>query len=75
MRLHLFLHYGWFLQNLENGFIRTNMHTTVAEEGQRFLKVSVKIPYLSNSLSSANVRNRDTPLFLKHANVLKGWSL
>ena len=29
MRQHLFLHYGWFLQNLEKGFIRTNMHTTV----------------------------------------------
>ena len=24
-----FLHYGWFLQNLEKGFIPTNMHTTV----------------------------------------------
>ena len=29
MRQRLFLHYGWFLQNLEKGFIRTNMHTTV----------------------------------------------
>ena len=26
----LFLYYGWFLQNLEKGSIRTNMHTTVA---------------------------------------------
>ena len=26
---HLFLHYGWFLQNLGKDFIRTNMHTTV----------------------------------------------
>ena len=25
----LFLYYGWFLQNLEKGCIRTNMHTTV----------------------------------------------
>ena len=25
----LFLHYGWFLQNLGKDFIRTNMHTTV----------------------------------------------
>ena len=25
----LFLHYGWFLQNLEKGCTRTNMHTTV----------------------------------------------
>jgi hypothetical protein len=30
MRYHLFLHYGWFLQNLGKDFIRTNMHTTVA---------------------------------------------
>ena len=29
MRYHLFLHYWWFLQNLEKGFILTNMHTTV----------------------------------------------
>ena len=29
MRYHLFLHYGWFLQNLGKDFIRTNMHTTV----------------------------------------------
>ena len=26
---HLFLHYEWFLQNLEKDFIQTNMHTTV----------------------------------------------
>ena len=31
MRQRLFLHYGWFLQNLEKGCIRTNMHTTVLE--------------------------------------------
>ena len=30
MRYHLFLQYGWFLQNLGKYFIRTNMHTTVA---------------------------------------------
>jgi hypothetical protein len=29
MRYHLFLHYGWFLQNLGKNFIRSNMHTTV----------------------------------------------
>ena len=29
MRCHLFLHNGWFLQNLGTDFIRTNMHTTV----------------------------------------------
>ena len=29
MRYHLFLQYGWFLQNLGKDFIRTNMHTTV----------------------------------------------
>ena len=28
MRYHLFLHYEWFLQNLEKDFIRINMHTT-----------------------------------------------
>jgi hypothetical protein len=29
MRYHLFLQYGWFLQNLGKDFIRTNVHTTV----------------------------------------------
>ena len=29
MRYHLFLHYGWFLQNLGKDFIPTNMPTTV----------------------------------------------
>ena len=29
MRERLFLHYGLFLQNLEKGFIITNMHRTV----------------------------------------------
>ena len=28
MSYHLFLHYGWFLQNLGKDFIRANMHTT-----------------------------------------------
>ena len=29
MRYHLFLQYGWFLQNLGKEAVRTNMHTTV----------------------------------------------
>ena len=29
LRYHLFLHYGWFHQNLEKDFISTNMHTTL----------------------------------------------
>ena len=29
MRYHLFLHYGWFVQNLGKEFIQTNYHTTV----------------------------------------------
>ena len=29
MRYHLFLHHGWFLQNLGNDPIPTYMHTTV----------------------------------------------
>ena len=43
MRYHLFLHYGWFLQNLEKDFIRTNMHTTV------HLGFFVKIRNIGNS--------------------------
>ena len=29
MRCHIFLHYGWFLQNFGKDFIRTNMLTTL----------------------------------------------
>ena len=29
MRYCLFLNYGWFLQNVEKDFIRTNMHKSV----------------------------------------------
>ena len=29
MRYHLFMNYGWFLQNHGKDFIRANMHTTV----------------------------------------------
>ena len=32
MRYHFFLHYGWFLQNLEKDFIPTLLHTTVGRE-------------------------------------------
>ena len=31
--LHLFLHYGWFLQNFGKEDVRTNMHTTVGKAG------------------------------------------
>ena len=31
MRYCLFLHYVWFLQNLEKDFIQTNMHTTAVK--------------------------------------------
>ena len=37
MRYHLFLHYGWFFQNLGKDFIRTNVHTTV--HGTQWVKV------------------------------------
>jgi hypothetical protein len=42
MRYHLFLQYGWFLQNLGKDFIPTNMHTTVIME----IKKKTYIPYL-----------------------------
>ena len=31
MRYHLFLQYGWLIQNLGKHFIRTNMHTTATK--------------------------------------------
>ena len=31
MRYHLFLHYGWFIQNLEKDFVSTNILTTVGQ--------------------------------------------
>ena len=33
MRYHLFLHYGWFLQNLGKDFIPSTMHTTIVYTG------------------------------------------
>ena len=39
MRNHLFLHHGWFLQNLGKYFIRTNMHTTVTRLFPRTKKI------------------------------------
>ena len=33
MRYHLFLQYGWFLQNLGKDFIRTHTHSTVGVTG------------------------------------------
>ena len=41
MRYHLFLHYGWFLQNLEKDFIRTNRHTTVNLQYRYYVPVRV----------------------------------
>ena len=45
MRYHLFLQYGWFLQNLGKDFIPTNMHTTVTSV-QRTLCITSRLkPY------------------------------
>ena len=43
MRYHLFLHYGWFLQNLGKDFIRTNMHTTVFLKGNKLINCLIDI--------------------------------
>ena len=45
MRYHLFLRYGWFLQNHGKEFIRTNMHTTVG--GLDFVLILL-YKYISN---------------------------
>ena len=48
MRYLLFLHYGWFLQNLGKDFIRTNMHTTVTHvrsRGQSIIEECQRLDY------------------------------
>ena len=49
MRYHLYLHYGWFLQNLGKDFIQTNMHTTVC------IPTHVLVILLPSLLSFTNV--------------------
>ena len=44
MMYHLFLHYWWFLQNLETGFIQTNMHTTVILPKISFIFQCLDVP-------------------------------
>ena len=51
MRYHLFLHYGWFFQNLEKDFIRTDMHMTLTYK--KNLKYVIKIR--KSSLKSIKV--------------------
>ena len=53
LRHHLFLHYGWFLQNLGKEFIRTNMHTTV---DSTFSQIALVIIYfLQAALCQINI--------------------
>ena len=40
MRYHLFLHYGWFLQNLGKDFIPSNMHTTVVTKNGEIVRLA-----------------------------------
>ena len=50
MRYHLFLQYGWFLQNLGKEAVRTNMHTTVIIAHCAFICFQEKsCPVLLNS--------------------------
>ena len=51
MKYHLFLHYGWFFQNLEKDFIRTDMHMTLTYK--KNLKYVIKIR--KSSLKSIKV--------------------
>ena len=51
MWYHLFLHYGWFLQNLGKDFIRTNMHTTVSIGSFTIIRVKLIIIIIQLLLS------------------------
>ena len=49
MKYHLFLHYGWFLQNLGKEAVRTNMHTTVVIQSTRpQIEFSILITFLKS---------------------------
>ena len=59
MRYHLFLHYGWFLPNLEKDFIRTNMHTTVQPwHGTNIYNLNLDFQWLSLFLNYFDIWNR-----------------
>ena len=68
----LFLHYGWFLQNLGKDFIRTNMHMTLAkilyEKVHNYVKVMARHfcyeIYWSLNWDSRLGRDRKTSLLL-----------
>ena len=53
MKYHFFLHYGWFLQNLGNEAVRTNMHTTVVRGWLTFgsLKYYVRTTQFPSEIS------------------------
>ena len=53
MGYHLFLHYGWFLQNYGKDFIRTNMHTNV--QCTMYILISSEIRYLSIKKNVFNI--------------------
>ena len=60
MRHHLFLYYGWFLQNLEKGFIRTNMHMTVVCTHTLFFQENVdNLYYWTVMLSKKKILRSD----------------
>ena len=55
MRWRLFLHYEWFLQKLEKGFIPVDMHTTVP-----FLKKTIISVQFQNCINSVLYVGHDT---------------
>ena len=72
MRYHLYLQYGWFLQNLGKDFIPTNMHTTVYE----YIMYRSKVPRSRFSrdsffiiISSHNVQDNIRELTYKLKNM------
>ena len=78
MRYHLFLHYGWFLQNFGKDFIRTNMHTTVLQLIQDNLRrVRGNTTYLSEWIQILPLHEYElfcTNLFCKN-NTMKNIDL
>ena len=52
----IFLHYGWFLQNLGNYLIWTNLHTTVTSSNRgRSYNLEIEPAYCPWELSSAGI--------------------
>ena len=69
----LFLHYGWFLQNLEKGFISTNMHTPIFLLAPKTKAAACTYQYLISLKSVDKVRKSADTYYFHTKGLLCDW--